>query len=220
MAYTKIIASITFDNPKADITANIPVAAISYFDIKVDVKLDFRGLNPSFLLSFAVTESLVSSFSKALADTSTITEDHAIAFTKSFSDTVTATDDFLGEANVDDDQNMLFSKVTSDTYSASDTINSLSVAKVLTETSNATESLIHSLTKVASDSFSTSDSPVFNTGKSATDTASTGESVVNLVSKVATDSATITDTGTVTIQDYIDSTYFAEDYVGTSSSFT
>ena len=160
-------------------------------------------------------------FGKGLSDAPVASDAiDSFGLTKALTDTVTFTDDIDGEASILDDQEMQFRKIKSNIASAAETFtrqvgynrlfsdNSIAseihyvvTGKHLSDIPVATETLAKSLTRQRSDSALFEDASVVTSGKV----------LLNLASS--------TDAGSLRSQGYTDFTYFAEDFVGASTTF-
>jgi len=160
-------------------------------------------------------------FGKGLSDAPVASDAiDSFGLTKALIDTVTFTDDIDGEASILDDQEMQFRKIKSNIASAAETFtrqvgynrlfsdNSIAseihyvvTGKHLSDIPVATETLVKSLTRQRSDSALFEDASVVTSGKV----------LLNLASS--------TDAGSLRSQGYTDFTYFAEDFVGASTTF-
>lgn len=166
----------------------IPAAAVAHVYIVLGVVLDSIGYN-KFLKEIqvvgdqaalgvgkrfyevqAITDSTTYLlFKKGSLETLFTTESRTFTMAKQFADTVHATDDFYGNANVDDDEVMLFSKTL--------TVEQQHVADVAHS----------SIGKRATDTVSKSDVESMTFGKTRTDTATTSETKSFVISKNLTD---------------------------------
>ena len=111
---------------------------------------------------------------------------------------------------------MLYVRTFSETQTATDTDPLLSVAKVFTDSvSNVADGPIDLEVSLAkTESLTTTQTVVINTDKTVSDTVSLTEADAKEFSTSRSDSATTSDSGTITEpQNYVDVTYFAEDYV-------
>lgn len=78
--------------------------------------------------------------SKPLSDTFSVSESEVYSFSKALSDTFYVTDDIDGNASVEDDQNMSFTKKRTDLAFALDNLLVKSIAKPVSDTTIASES--------------------------------------------------------------------------------
>jgi hypothetical protein len=139
---------------------------------------------------------------KAPTDGSEALDAAALAFGKTIADTVGATDDVNG-IDVDDDQNIIFFKVTS---------NSSSVADVFVRVAAYLRSF--------SDAANTTDVHTHVVGKNVTDTGTMLDVEVKFAGLGKADTMAAGDTGELLNQDYVDNpNYFLDDYVGTKRTF-
>ena len=85
-------------------------------------KSDFlsKGTGKALADSTSSSELVVRNIGKGLSETANTAEYNSFAISKKLSDVVTTTDDFLGNANADDDETMLFGKTISDSFTKSD----------------------------------------------------------------------------------------------------
>lgn len=104
-------------------------------------------------------------------------------------------------------------KVLRETPAVSDQIAKTLPSKVFTETVNATDDV---------NGAAAGDDQIFQFFKVTTNLAAVSDGVLaRAVSKVLSDTGAATDAGSLRMQNYtVDMTYFAEDYVGTSSVFS
>ena len=221
MEHSRIVTDISVDDPVSAITAETPIASIAYAGIIYDVSLDFRGLNPFLQDTASASDSITTLFEKLIdgADVVSVTDSHVFDVSKVLADSATATDDFLGEANVDDDQTIHFYKNAAETANTTEAANITFEKAVADNTTSVTDSLVSSFAKVAADTASAVDSASLETTSALSDSASTAESLTSSFAKVLADTASSGDSGTLFMTDYCDISYFDSDYVGTSTSF-
>jgi hypothetical protein len=121
---------------------------------------------------------------------------------KQITETIGATDDING-ADVDDDQNIVFFKVTSNSSSVVDVFEK--VAAYLRSFSNTA---------------AVGDVAGLSVGRPLTDTSAMSESEVKLAGLGKTDTMAASDAGELLNQDYVDNpNYFLDDYVGVKRTF-
>ncbi|CAB4122917.1 hypothetical protein UFOVP33_74 [uncultured Caudovirales phage] len=94
---------------------------------------------------------------------------------KNLTENLIATDDFLGAANIDDDQVMVF-------------------GKTLTDPTTASESMAKGFARGVADSAHASDTPALTTGKGLADVIASSQIVVRQVDKNSTDTANTSET--------------------------
>jgi hypothetical protein len=147
-------------------------------------------------------------YGKALTDAATASEiiTPVTTWDRSFSDTATASESIQtllqiqrslsDSASVAESSVFSLSLNPSDSATTSENINSFDIDKILSDTVTSSE--------LAS----------INTSKPLTDTANVSESDAKNFTTSRSDSATTSDSGTINgPQDYVDVTYFAEDYM-------
>lgn len=185
--------------------------------------------------------SLLITYGRNLTEDPAITDSHAFDISMTFSEQTFVTDDLDGEATAEDDQEIQFVKTRSDSGALTDSFaKTVTFVRSFTETPAANDDPSFDVTKPltegpsASDSFSkvvafsrsfaespsVTDSDTLNTGKNLGDNGGIIDSKVLQVTKVSSDAGVASDSGSLRSQGYCDFTYFAEDYVGASRTFT
>lgn len=181
-------------------------------------------------------------FGKNPSETAVTSETQSFDVTKLITDNTFATDDFDGEASLEDDQEMQFTKVRTDTAFVAESFDrtvafdrgftdlgstsddqSFAVEKPFSEFPSVTENFTRVITvdRSFTESPTASELYVSSFGKALTDSGIATESEVKSIGKIASDSASAVDSGSLISQGYtVDNTYFAEDYVGDSRTFT
>lgn len=101
--------------------------------------LAIKGTDKVLSDSKTVSDSAVRGFGKGLEDNPTTAEYNSFAISKLITDSVVSTDDFLGNANADDDETMLFGKTISDSFTKSDSTVK-TAGKGLADTASTSES--------------------------------------------------------------------------------
>ena len=198
-------------------------------------------LTKPFADSFGVTDSDTLSFAKGVTETPALIDTRTFDFTKVISEQLFSTDDLDGEASAEDDQEIQFVKTRSDSSALTDNFSkTVTFSRTFTEAPAANEEHSFDVTKplteapTASDSFgkvvafsrsfteagSASDSDTLNTGKNLSDNGGIIDAQVVQFTKASSDSSVAADSGSLRSQGYCDFTYFAEDYVGASRTFT
>lgn len=217
----------------------IPAAALKFVNIVLNAELDPIGRNPIVSDIFVVadtaslgllkpfyevqpvTDAKVLVFRKGLTETKITTDTRTFSLSRSIADLVAVTDDFQGNANIDDDQVMVFSKALSvEQQTVSDSAStafgkratdsaatadqkSFAIGKALTDAPIFVDVKTVAYSKAladmvdAGDEFNavalTDDGEVMIFGKSLSDAFTVADSSVNLVGKAASDSATVGD---------------------------
>jgi hypothetical protein len=200
------------------------------------------GSGKVFFEYLSFDDSTTLAHNKGLSETATFT-DLGITYSLSYNitDAITATDDFLGEANLDDDQTMQFNKNTTnlvgtvdsfsrqvsfvrefiDAASYSDVANK-AYFKNVTDVSFLADDLVYVMAynKSYSDISNVSDAATLGFGRFEQDNGTFNDINVKSTGKVNSDLVDITDAGSLFWQDYVDNPYyFAGDYVGDRQLF-
>lgn len=178
---------------------------------------------------------------KVLSNTADLSFSVALDTTKLLTDNIFVTDDIDGEASIEDDQNMLFTKTRTDIGTFSDLLSrTVNYSRSFADSSVSSDSTAIGVTKTLANaaafldvvtvdlvytrSFSNSaawqDDVSLGISTVLTDNGYAIESAVKSFDKGNSDSASVTDSGSLYGQDYVDNPfYFAEDYVGYSTTF-
>jgi hypothetical protein len=187
-----------------------------------------------FTDSVDVPDAHVIAFSKALVDNFALTEVVSRVFTKSLSSGVAMNDSFdLGDGAV-----FVFTKGVMNVVFAADT-QTKTVTKGVTDTQVLADTLSYNFAKALADSVAAAEAISLASSKLLTDTAGAVDAAVLAFSKLADpDSVSLADAvflspnkafsdmiepadaGSLVAQSYCDITYFAEDYVGESRTFS
>lgn len=188
-----------------------------------------------------ISELLARNTAKPLPEDPAFTVDVAInQLNKTLHGVVGVTDDIDGEASILDDQEMQFTKVTTDVVGFSDHFEIVKItlrdfldsslvtdlfamylSRTLAEqTAFASDQIKVVPNKVGLDTVGAGDTDIrTSTAKPLTQTAAVIDEQTLRPGKLLTEQASTTDTGLVRSQSYSDFTYFSEDYVGASRTF-
>ncbi len=168
-------------------------------------------------------------------------DEQEFTYVKNISDQTFVTDDLDGQASAEDDQEIDFVKTRSEIVSIGDVFDrDVAYSRAFTEAPAANDSPAKvvgrpaSDSSTASDSFSrtvvylrdftespsTSDTDTITFGAVKSDDGALTDSDVKSMSKSLAESPSAADSGSLRSQGYCDFTYFAEDYVGASRTFT
>ena len=168
-------------------------------------------------------------------------DEQEFSYVKNLSDQTFVTDDLDGEASAEDDQEIDFVKTRTEIVSIGDVFDrDVAFIRNFSETPAANDSPAKAVTRpvsdsgTASDTFaktvvyirdftespSTSDSDTITFDAVKSDDGALTDSDVKSMSKSLTESPSAASSGTLRSQGYCDFTYFAEDYVGASRTFT
>ena len=139
---------------------------------------------------------------------------------KSLSDTVGFTDDVDGAASILDDQEMQFHKARTHVASVSEVFErQVDYIRAFTNSSNTSDSTNMVTGKHIYDIPVASETLAKSLARLRSDSALLGDATVVSPGKVVLDLTSSTDTGSLRSQGYSDFTYFAEDFVGASTTF-
>ena len=179
--------------------------------------------------SATTADSAALTFSTSKADSATATDALTdLVFTKAPVDVASAADAITAfsvsraladTATGTDSPALLVAKPVVDTASTADA-SVVSVLKALTDTASGADAHVSNFTKIVSDLAALADAAALSASKALSDTSTLADVVANSAGKGIIDTATASDSGLLTMQDYCDFTYFAEDYVGESRTFT
>lgn len=151
---------------------------------------DFVRFDASSLkLDTATTAEAVAKYSTKILSTQFTQADvfnRTVDYLRSFSDWVDATDDFLGAANVDDDQTARIGKNIVD-YATTSELTRFDGTKLLVDATALQNPISLTITKPLTDSFTKSDVVNLTPGKSVIELVGTQETSNKLLSKVASD---------------------------------
>mgnify|MGYP003115272650 CR=1 FL=1 len=170
-----------------------------------------------------------------------LVDEPEFTYVKNLSDQAFVTDDLDGQASTEDDQEISFVKTRTEIASITDVFDrdvayirnfsetpaaNDSPAKVVTrpaaDSGTATDTFAKNVVylRKPTDSFDTSDSDTIDFGAVKSEDGLLSDSEVKLGGKFITESPSAVSSGTLRSQGYCDFTYFAEDYVGASRTFT
>jgi len=186
-------AAVSFATARADTTTTTDEKIMSVFKTLADVAsvTDLASLAPE----------------KFFSDSGTVTDSLIFARSRSFSDLAYPTDTFASQA--------AFSRSFSDLAYPTDTFASQAAfSRSFTDTAYATDDF--------DGEASILDDQEMQFLKSRTDIASVSDSIIVLktIPLVLTETPSATDAGSLRSQGFADFTYFAEDFVGASRTFT
>jgi hypothetical protein len=142
-------------------------------------------------------------------------------YLREFTDVVYFTDDVDGNASILDDQEMQFFKFTTDIPGVSDLFErTVAYSRAFSETPSASESINVLTSKFIYDIPVASETIAKSYSRLSADSALLGDAAIVAQGKVLLNLAAITDTGSLLSQGFTsDPTYFAEDFVGSSTTF-
>lgn len=126
-----------------------------------------------------------------------------VDFKRTFLDSIAATDDFLGEANIDDDQIIRVDKKINDLSISSDTV-------------------LNNIATIYLDNFASTDTTYKTPGKVAEEVIATSDvfTFLKFINQLYYEVITSSDSGFINNQSYFAGTYVEPGYVGTNTYFT
>ena len=182
----------------------------------------------------SLTEALQQIVAKVLTDTTTAVEQAFLELGRPVSDAVSSSDMFdrvFAAARTYADSVLQTevlaldnTKPQSDIYTATDTFNRVFNANLApSDSQGTTDSARFDATKAVADTYAASDvfDRIFAANLTASDSFLTLDVLASIdVSKLLTDAANAVSSGSLRMTDYADITYFAEDYVGSTRTFS
>jgi hypothetical protein len=212
----RLRASVSVVDPAVEVSRAIPVTEIAYIYLQVLASLDntglFRYITDSAVVSDGKAFSLTKGFqdSVATSDVSTRSSSKALADVLEMLDSAVAT--------------LIFLRDFTDTQDVEDFF-ALEFVKTVSEVSSLSDALSFAFDKLIEDGFAMNDSSeatdgiTFSFALGVENVVTSSDSSFRSFAKTRTESVSIGDTGILLQQDYIDLTYFAEDYVGVGYVF-
>lgn len=204
-------------NPTFSVVAVQLRADITYSKATVSVIIDERGLNKYARDYVNEIDQLTVLFGKGLITSQDATDQISqIAVQK-----LIGVDGYTA----DDDVELIigFNRAFADSVGFNDAITSVAVDKFLFDAVTTVDQLIRSIGKPLADTQNVVDSTdiEYVDEKITVDTSLTNDLLASIgVGKLLTDAATAASSGSLRMTDYVDITYLAEDYVGSSRTFS
>ncbi len=152
-------------------------------------------------LDVATTSEAISKLGTKLLTTEFTQTDlfsRTVSYVRSFDDQIDATDDFLGSANIDDDQIVTIGKNVVD-YSITSELTRFDGTKLLIDSTALLNPINLNTSKILSDSFIGSDVTVLGPVKVVVDTTSTAEVVTSYFEKITIDLLMVADPASLTV---------------------
>lgn len=213
-----IRAATTAVQPSAAVSCVLPVSAVSYIEMAVAMEVDESGRYRYVVDTAVALDQTFIATAKGFADAVILTQPEPIfAFSKALADVATTADaitvtlvfirNFADSAGVTDAQAYSFIKTLVDSVSTVDQL-SFAITKLLTDGVGMI------------DSFDLNDGATYTFTKSLSNVSFVTDAIAKTLQNRATDSVTADSSGSLRSQGYCDFTYFAEDYVGESRTFT
>ena len=210
ISFKKAIAKIAFKKAIANITFKKAIADIKFGDFLI-----FRF----FFDALGLSDSESKAIGKSLGDASSAADSTVIGLGKSQSDQAATTDSSI----------VSLTSVQNDSSQTSDQIDTLTVSKVLQDSSAFSEvqnmnfhKFIEEATGVTDDldGEATTDDDQEMTFVKVRSNLATMTDTINIVKgKLFSDVSALTDSGSLRSQGYVEFSYLSEDYVGASRNF-
>ena len=208
-------------------------------DGAVATESDFKAVAKVLAENPTLADTNVLSFFKNTSENPNFTDTVSRDFPKFLSDTVTVTDDLDAAASILDDQEMQFTKITTNVTTVADSFaRVVAFIRTFSDNPGLTDTDTIEVGKVLSENPVFSDTNYVNFGKLLGETPGISEvfslqvalgafsetpgitdSVDIVPNKIFTELPSLTDAGSLRSQGYCDFTFFAEDYVGASRTF-
>ena len=209
-------------------------------DGAVATESDFKAVAKVLAENPTLADTNVLSFFKSISENPNFTDTiNTLAITKLLTDTVNATDDLDAAASILDDQEMQFTKITTNATTVADSFaRVVAFLRSFSETPGLTDVNTLGIGKTISENPAFSDTNYVNFGKLLseqpnitdllalqvtlspfTETPGVTDSADVVPNKVFTELPSLTDAGSLRSQGYCDFTFFAEDFVGASRTF-
>ncbi len=209
-------------------------------DGAVATESDFKAVAKVLAENPTLADTNVLSFFKNISENPNFTDAiNTLAITKLLADTVGATDDLDAAASILDDQEMQFTKITTNVTTVADSFaRVVAFIRTFSDNPGLTDTDTIEVGKVLSENPVFSDTNYVNFGKllgeipsvsevfslqialgTLSETPGITDSADIVPNKVFTELPSLTDAGSLRSQGYCDFTFFAEDYVGASRTF-
>jgi len=209
------VAAVT---PSAAVSYVLPVTAVSYVELVVGMEVDETGRYRYITDSYAVLDQTFIATAKAFADSVAITQtDPVFTVAKGLADSVSLADAIT--------VTLVFIREFADSTGVSDA-EAFDFVKALVDSATTTDQLHFAITKLLTDgvgmidSFDLNDGATYTFTKALSNVSFATDAVVLTPQKRVSDAVTTDSAGYLRSQGYCDFTYFAEDYVGDSRTFT
>lgn len=212
----KLRAAVSVVDPVVDVSRSIPVSEISYIYLQVLASLDSTGRFAYITDSAVVSDGKAFSFSKSLADSALTTDYVFESFEKSLSEVVTLLDSLT--------RTLILIRNFAETQGVDDVFAKV-FEKFVYEYVTPEDVIVKSFSKQFQDGFAMNDSSeatdgiTFAFAHAVQNIVTASDASVRGFTKTRTDSVSTSDSGILVQQDYVDLTYFAEDYVGVGYVF-
>jgi len=216
VAYARATTSAVI--PSADVAYVLPVSAVSYIELAVGMEVDETG-RYRYVADTAITlEQVFIDTVKSFADAVQMVHNEPVFdVAKALTDSTTITDAVTVV--------LVFIRNFADSAGVSD-VSAYAFIKALVDSVSTTEQLYFAISKLLTDgvgmidSFDLYDGATYTFTKALSNVSFATDAVVLTPQKGVLDTITMDSAGYLRSQGYCDFTYFAEDYVGDSRTFT
>lgn len=213
-----IRSAVSAVTPAASVSCVLPVAALSYIELAVGVQVDETGRYRYITDSYAVLDRAFVTTAKAFADSVAITQTEPVFdVAKGLADSISMADAI--------EVTLVFIRNFADSTGVSDA-QAYAFVKSLVDSATTTDQLHFAITKLLTDgvgmidSFDLNDGATYTFTKALSNVSFVTDAVVRTPQKGVSDAVAVDSAGSLRSQGYCDFTYFAEDYVGDSRTFT
>lgn len=204
--------------PAASVACVLPIAALSYIDMAVSMVVDETGRFQYIPDSYAVLDQTFITTAKGFAEAVAIADTQPFfGVDKNLADSISTADAITVV--------LIFIRSFADSTGVSDA-QAFDFLKSLVDTATTTDQLHFAITKLLTDgvgmidSFDLNDGATYTFTKALSNVSFVTDAFVLTPQKGATDTVTMSSAGSLLSQGYCDVTYFAEDYVGETRTFT
>lgn len=216
VSYAYPVAGVSAATPVASVGYTYPVSEIAYILLAPAAYLDTTGRYKYTTDVFSVTDAASLNTSKtADADAFALTDITAVDAIKGLLDVTSLSDSVITV--------LIFIRDFADTISPVDS-KTLFISPAYSDTISTSDTEIRSFSKTLADSFVVNDltdatGPIISFDDFTNNVVIASDSSIMANDKGVLDSFSLSDTGTVTSQNYCDITYFLTGYVGESRTF-
>jgi hypothetical protein len=216
MSDKSLRASITFVDLKTSVTHVVPVVQVGHVLMVVSAAMDTSGRYRYIQELAVVTDAAALSVGKITGDTlDPFTDSQTFSVDKAAADSISLSDSIVTV--------LIFLRDFTDSVSLSDSPTKL-ISPAYVESVTPADDIAFAHTKVLADGFAMNDmadagGPVWSFSDTTANIVTMSDSSLLSNDKGVTDNIVVSDSGVLSMQDYCDLTYFAEDYVGVSRTF-
>lgn len=212
----RLRAAVSVVDPVVDVSRSIPVPEISYIYLQVLASLDSTGLFKFITDSAVVSDGQAFALTKSISDTIATTDTKFLSVGKNLSDVFELTDSLV--------RTLILIRSFEDTQAVEDVFLKV-FEKIVYEYVTPVDVISKSFSKQFQDGFAMNDSSeatdgiTFAFAHAVQNIVTVSDASIQSFTKTRTDSVSTSDSGILVQQDYVDLTYFAEDYVGVGYVF-